>query len=57
MNDVKEYDFVVYGATGFTGKLVVEYALSKYLGEQVVMHWNKVYKLNMQPIASSFLAH
>ena len=25
MSDVKEYDFVVYGATGFTGKLVVEY--------------------------------
>ena len=30
MNDVKEYDFVVYGATGFTGKLVVEYLVEKY---------------------------
>ena len=31
MNDQKKYDFVIYGASGFTGKLVVEYALSKYL--------------------------
>ena len=30
MNDVKEYDFVVYGASGFTGKLVVEYLVEKY---------------------------
>ena len=30
MNDLKEYDFVVYGATGFTGKLVVEYLVEKY---------------------------
>ncbi len=30
MNDQKSYDFVIYGASGFTGKLVVEYALSKY---------------------------
>ena len=30
MNNVKEYDFVVYGATGFTGKLVVEYLVEKY---------------------------
>jgi len=30
MSDVKEYDFVVYGATGFTGKLVVEYLVEKY---------------------------
>ena len=30
MNDSKEYDFVVYGATGFTGKLVVEYLVEKY---------------------------
>ena len=30
MKDVKEYDFVVYGATGFTGKLVVEYLVEKY---------------------------
>ena len=30
MNNLKEYDFVVYGATGFTGKLVVEYLVEKY---------------------------
>ena len=30
MNNIKEYDFVVYGATGFTGKLVVEYLAHKY---------------------------
>ena len=30
MNNSKEYDFVVYGATGFTGKLVVEYLVKKY---------------------------
>ena len=30
MNNVKDYDFVVYGATGFTGKLVVEYLVHKY---------------------------
>ena len=31
MNNQKKYDFVIYGASGFTGKLVVEYALSTYL--------------------------
>ena len=31
MDDQKKYDFVIYGASGFTGKLVVEYALEKYL--------------------------
>ena len=30
MSFEKEYDFVVYGATGFTGKLVVEYINSQY---------------------------
>ena len=30
MNNIKEYDFVVYGATGFTGMLVVEYLVHKY---------------------------
>ena len=29
MSNGKEYDFVVYGATGFTGKLVVEYLVEK----------------------------
>ena len=30
MNDFNKYDFVIYGATGFTGKLVVEYAIKQY---------------------------
>ena len=30
MNPAAEYDVVVYGATGFTGKLVVEYMTSQY---------------------------
>jgi Uncharacterized conserved protein len=30
MSNSNEYDFVIYGATGFTGKLVVEYAINKY---------------------------
>ena len=31
MSNSKDFDFVIYGATGFTGKLVVEYTLDKYL--------------------------
>ena len=34
MNDQKNYDFVIYGASGFTGKLVVEYAIAKYLDSE-----------------------
>ncbi len=30
MNDSKKFDFIVYGASGFTGKLVVEYIVSQY---------------------------
>ena len=30
MNEHNKFDFVIYGATGFTGKLVVEYAMQKY---------------------------
>eukprot|EP00122_Pirum_gemmata_P013841 Pgem_evm1s12892 len=29
----KQYDVVIYGATGFTGKLVAEYYLERYLGD------------------------
>ena len=36
MGDGKEYDFVVYGATGFTGKLVVEYLVEKYSNDSEV---------------------
>ena len=32
MNEIKKYDFIVFGATGFTGKLVVEYLVERYLG-------------------------
>ena len=30
MTDLNQYDFVIYGATGFTGKLVVEYVINQY---------------------------
>ena len=30
MTNLNKYDFVIYGATGFTGKLVVEYAINQY---------------------------
>ena len=30
MSSLNKYDFVIYGATGFTGKLVVEYAINQY---------------------------
>ena len=30
MSNLNKYDFVIYGATGFTGKLVVEYAIKQY---------------------------
>jgi len=30
MTDLNQYDFVIYGATGFTGKLVVEYVTDQY---------------------------
>ena len=36
MNSTKKFDFVVYGATGFTGKLVVEYLVSIYGGDQTI---------------------
>ena len=32
----KNFDVVVYGATGFTGKLVVEYMQEKYGNDQGV---------------------
>ena len=30
MSNDKKFDLVVYGASGFTGKLVVEYLVAKY---------------------------
>ena len=35
MNNPANYDFVVYGASGFTGKLVVEYALNQCSNEDI----------------------
>jgi short subunit dehydrogenase-like uncharacterized protein len=32
----KKYDVVIFGATGFTGKLVVEYFLSQYAGNKQI---------------------
>jgi short subunit dehydrogenase-like uncharacterized protein len=32
----KTYDIVIFGATGFTGKLVVEYFLSEYAGNEKI---------------------
>ena len=34
----KNFDVVVYGATGFTGKLVVEYMLNQY-GDDETISW------------------
>ena len=31
-----QLDFVIYGATGFTGKLVVEYVSQKYSGDSSI---------------------
>ena len=36
MSQTKEFDFVVYGATGFTGKLVVEYLVEKYSNDSEI---------------------
>ena len=35
MSNLNKYDFVIYGATGFTGKLVVEYAIKQYNNNEV----------------------
>ncbi|MGB2427143.1 MAG: saccharopine dehydrogenase, partial [Alteromonas sp.] len=38
MTSTKKYDVVVYGATGFTGQLVVEY-LAKQYPASVDLNW------------------
>ena len=30
MADTREFDLIVYGATGFTGRLVAEYLVERY---------------------------
>jgi short subunit dehydrogenase-like uncharacterized protein len=37
-NDKRQYDIIVFGASGFTGKLVTEYLLSKY-GTDSELRW------------------
>jgi short subunit dehydrogenase-like uncharacterized protein len=36
MSNLNKYDFVIYGATGFTGKLVVEYAINQYANDNKI---------------------
>ncbi len=36
MSNLNKYDFVIYGATGFTGKLVVEYAINQYINNNEI---------------------
>lgn len=38
MSDSKEFDIIVWGASGFTGKLVVEYLFQRY-GEDKSLRW------------------
>ena len=45
----KKYDVVIFGATGFTGKLVVEYFLSQY-AENVQISWAMAGR-NMEKLA------
>ena len=39
MSNLNKYDFVIYGATGFTGKLVVEYAINQYNNNNNEISW------------------
>lgn len=39
MASEKEYDFVVFGASGFTGKYVVEYIVRTVLDEEKDLKW------------------
>ena len=36
MNVENKFDFIIFGASGFTGKLIVEYALEKYMDDKSV---------------------
>ena len=36
MSTNKEFDIVIYGATGFTGRLVAEYLVTQYAGDSSV---------------------
>src|SRR3546814_20825344 len=39
MAQTREYDIIVYGATGFTGRLVAEYLASHYAGRADAPRW------------------
>ena len=39
MADSREFDIIVYGATGFTGRLVAEYLASHYAGRKDAPKW------------------
>ena len=54
MNDLKNFDFVIYGATGFTGRLVVEYALKQYSNTENIFLYDKFRKKKMRLINIHF---
>lgn len=39
MSDSREYDIIIYGATGFTGRLVAEYLAHHYQGREDAPRW------------------
>src|SRR3990167_11056328 len=39
MAGTREFDIIVYGATGFTGRLVAEYLASHYAGRKDAPKW------------------
>ena len=39
MNPNAEFDIIVYGATGFTGRLVAEYLAQHYAGRKDAPKW------------------
>ena len=40
MKDKRSYDIIVWGASGFTGKLICQYLLKNYgAGEAPVIRW------------------
>ena len=39
LNQINKYDIIIFGATGFTGKLVVEYFLKNYGFNNPKLNW------------------
>lgn len=39
MTTAREFDIIVYGATGFTGRLVAEYLVQQYEGKKGALKW------------------